>query len=76
MENREASAHLINAFTAFAERKQVTPAQLALAWVLHQDPGYVPIPGTTKVNRLLENIAAADIRLSAEDLAELDQIKA
>jgi aryl-alcohol dehydrogenase-like predicted oxidoreductase len=74
-ENREASAHLIGAFTAFAERKQVTPAQLALAWVLHQDPGFVPIPGTTKLNRLKENIAAADIRLSADELAELDQIK-
>jgi aryl-alcohol dehydrogenase-like predicted oxidoreductase len=43
---------------------------------LHQDPGFVPIPGTTKLNRLKENIAAADIRLSAEELAELDQIKA
>ncbi|MEO6850052.1 MAG: aldo/keto reductase, partial [Mucilaginibacter sp.] len=74
-ENREASSHLIDAFTAFAERKQVTPAQLALAWVLHQDPGFVPIPGTTKVNRLKENIAAADILLSAEEVAELDRIK-
>lgn len=75
-ENREASSPLINAFTAFAERKQVTPAQLALAWVLHRDPGFVPIPGTTKVNRLKENIAAADIRISAEEVAELDRIKA
>jgi aryl-alcohol dehydrogenase-like predicted oxidoreductase len=75
-ENREASSHLINAFTAFAERKQVTPAQLALAWVLHQDSGFVPIPGTTKVNRLKENIAATAIRLSAEEVAELDRIKA
>jgi aryl-alcohol dehydrogenase-like predicted oxidoreductase len=75
-ENREASSHLINAFTAFAERKQVTPAQLALAWVLHQDHGFVPIPGTTKVNRLKENLAVADIRLSAEELLGLDRIKA
>ncbi|SHM71787.1 aldo/keto reductase [Mucilaginibacter sp. OK098] len=74
-ENREASAQLINVFTAFADRKQITPAQLALAWVLHQNPGFVPIPGTTKVNRLKENIAAADIQLSAEEVAELDRIK-
>jgi aryl-alcohol dehydrogenase-like predicted oxidoreductase len=73
-ENRESNAQLIQAFTGFAERKQVTLAQLALAWVLHQDNGFVPIPGTTKVNRLKENIAAADIVLSAEDLNELNNI--
>jgi aryl-alcohol dehydrogenase-like predicted oxidoreductase len=46
-ENRDASAQLISAVSAFAERRQITPAQLALAWVLHQDSSFVPIPGTT-----------------------------
>ena len=74
-ENREASAQLINVFTAFANRKQITPS-LALAWVLHQNPGFVPIPGTTKIDRLKENIAAAEVILSAGELNELNNISA
>jgi aryl-alcohol dehydrogenase-like predicted oxidoreductase len=52
-----------------AARKGVTASQLALAWLLHQDPAIVPIPGTTKASRLAENLAAAEIQLAAEDLA-------
>jgi len=73
-ENRDASAQLISAFCAFAERRQITPAQLALAWVLHQDSSFVPIPGTTKVNRLKENIAATAVKLSFEEIKELNNM--
>ncbi len=75
-ENREANAHMIEAFKAVAARKQVSPAQLALAWILHKGKDFVPIPGTTKMARLMENIAAADITLSIEELTELDRIRA
>jgi len=75
-ESREANAHMIEAFKAIAARKQVSPAQLALAWILHRGKDFVPIPGTTKVARLMENIAAADITLSLEELSELDRIRA
>jgi aryl-alcohol dehydrogenase-like predicted oxidoreductase len=56
-----------------AERKGVTRAQIALAWLLAQKPWIVPIPGTTKLSRLEENIAAADVELSSDDLRELDE---
>ena len=56
----------------FAKQKQATPAQVALAWVLAQKPWIVPIPGTTKLHRLRENIGAASLQLSAEDLRELE----
>ena len=59
--------------TKFAERKQATPAQIALAWILAQKPWIVPIPGTTKRHRLEENMAAADIQLAPEDLREIDR---
>ena len=55
-----------------AARKKATPAQIALAWLLAQKPWIVPIPGTTKPARLDENIAAADLALSADDLREID----
>jgi aryl-alcohol dehydrogenase-like predicted oxidoreductase len=55
-----------------AARKQVTPAQIALAWLLAQKPWIVPIPGTTKLHRLQENVGAADVELNAEDLREID----
>lgn len=51
-----------------AEEKNVTPAQIALAWLLAQKPWIVPIPGTTKLHRLKENVASVDIKLSADDL--------
>ena len=55
-----------------AERKGATPAQIALAWMLAQKPWIVPIPGTTKLHRLEENIAAAEVELTAADLREID----
>ena len=55
-----------------AERKGATPAQIALAWILAQKPSFVPIPGTTKLHRLEENIAAADVELTADDLREIE----
>ena len=73
-ENRQTSGRLVAALTAFAQKKGVTPAQLALAWVLHQKPPMAPIPGTTKLHRLEENIAATHIELSSADLAELGSI--
>jgi aryl-alcohol dehydrogenase-like predicted oxidoreductase len=54
------------------ERKRATPAQIALAWLLAQKPWIVPIPGTTKLSRLEENLGAASIELTAEDLREID----
>jgi aryl-alcohol dehydrogenase-like predicted oxidoreductase len=53
-------------------RKKATPAQLAIAWLLAQKPWIVPIPGTTKLERLEENIAAADVELTSDDLREID----
>ena len=55
-----------------AERKKATPAQIALAWLLAQKPWIVPIPGTTKLHRLEENLGAAAIELTADDLREID----
>ena len=57
---------------AVAAQKNATPAQIALAWLLAQKPWIVPIPGTTKVRRLEENLGAVDIRLSAEDLGTIN----
>ena len=59
--------------TAFAQRKKATPAQIALAWVLSRKPWLVPIPGTTKLHRLQENLGATDIEFSPEELQELDE---
>ena len=56
-----------------AAKKQATPAQIALAWVLAQKPWIVPIPGTTKLHRLKENLGAADVELTPEDLREIDR---
>jgi aryl-alcohol dehydrogenase-like predicted oxidoreductase len=55
-----------------AKARGVTNAQIALAWLLHQKPWIVPIPGTTKLARLEENLGAADVSLSADDLAKID----
>jgi aryl-alcohol dehydrogenase-like predicted oxidoreductase len=55
-----------------AERKSATPAQIALAWLLGQKPWIVPIPGTTKLHRLDENIGATTVELTAADLGEID----
>ena len=71
-ENRKANLDFVEWLTSFAERKRVTPAQIALAWLLAQKPWIVPIPGTTKPHRLEENLGAAAIRLTADDLREID----
>ena len=71
-ENRRANQALVDLVATVAKRKGSTPAQVALAWVLAQKPWIVPIPGTTKLTRLEENLAAADVELTAEDLSEID----
>ena len=71
-ENRKANQAMVDLLGKFAQEKKVTPAQIALAWLLAQKPWIVPIPGTTKLHRLEENIGAVDIKLSPEDLRELD----
>lgn len=73
-ENRKANQALVDLIAKFAEQKSATPAQIALAWVIAQKPWIVPIPGTTKIHRLEENIAAADVRLTPDDLGELDRL--
>lgn len=71
-ENRKGNQIIVEKITAFAKRKNATPAQVALAWVLAQKPWIVPIPGTTKINRLEENLKTEAITLSYEDLAEIE----
>jgi aryl-alcohol dehydrogenase-like predicted oxidoreductase len=73
VENRQANQALVDLLQSIARRKRATPAQLALAWLLAQKPWIVPIPGTTKLQRLEENIGAADVTLTAEDLVEIDR---
>ena len=63
---------MVELIEKFAKQKKATPAQIALAWLLAQKPWIVPIPGTTKLHRLEENIGAANVELSAEDLRELE----
>jgi aryl-alcohol dehydrogenase-like predicted oxidoreductase len=70
-EARKANKALVDLLAAIAARKHVTPAQLALAWLLAQKPWIVPIPGTTKLSRLEENLGAASVELSADDLREV-----
>jgi aryl-alcohol dehydrogenase-like predicted oxidoreductase len=72
-EAREANQALVDLVRDMAERKSVTAAQIALAWLLAQKPWIVPIPGTTKLHRVEENNAAADVELTREDLDELEQ---
>jgi len=71
-ENRKANQALVDVVGSFAQKKKVTPAQVALAWLLAQKPWIVPIPGTTKLARLEENLGATAIQLTAEDLRELE----
>jgi aryl-alcohol dehydrogenase-like predicted oxidoreductase len=71
-EARKANQALVDLLRNIAERKKATPAQIALAWLLAQKPWIVPIPGTTKLNRLEENIGAAAIELTSNDLREID----
>jgi aryl-alcohol dehydrogenase-like predicted oxidoreductase len=69
---RAANMALVDLLKAIAERKQATPAQIALAWLLAQKPWIVPIPGTTKRHRLEENLGAARVELTADDLALIE----
>ena len=73
-EARKANRALVDLLETIAQRKKATPAQVALAWVLAQKPWMVPIPGTTKLHRLEENVAAASIELSPEDLREIESV--
>jgi aryl-alcohol dehydrogenase-like predicted oxidoreductase len=72
-ENRKANLAFVEWLKTFAEGKQATPAQIALAWLLAQKPWIVPIPGTTKRTRLEENLGAAAIQLTPDDLHEIDR---
>ena len=72
-ENRKANQAFVDLLANFAKQKKATPAQIAIAWVLAQKPWIVPIPGTTKLHRLEENIGAANVQLSAAELRELDE---
>jgi len=74
-EAREANRAFVDLLTTIAGRRSATPAQVALAWLLAQKPWIVPIPGTTKLHRLEENIAAADIRLTPEELDLIEDAK-
>src|SRR6202023_853525 len=71
-EARKANQALVDLLREIAERKKATPAQIALAWLLAQKLWIVPIPGTTKLNRLEENIGAAAVELTSDDLGEID----
>jgi len=71
-EARATNRAFVELLTAVAERKGATPAQIALAWILAQKPWFVPIPGTTKPHRLEENVAAAKVELTPDDLAEIE----
>lgn len=73
-EARQANQVLVDLLTTIAEQKSATPAQIALAWLLAQKPWVVPIPGTTKLHRLEENISAASIELTPDDLQEIDRV--
>ena len=73
-EARKANQALVDLLRTIAERKKATPAQMALAWLLAKKPWIVPIPGTTKLERLNENLGAAEIGLTPDDLREIDSV--
>jgi aryl-alcohol dehydrogenase-like predicted oxidoreductase len=73
-ENRKANQALVDVLGRFAQQKKATPAQIALAWLLAQEPWITPIPGTTKLPRLEENIASASIELTRDDLRQIDHV--
>jgi len=75
-ENRKANQAVVDLVGRIAAKKQATPAQIALAWVLAQKPWIVPIPGTTKVHRLDENLGGAAVELTPDDLGEIDRAAA
>lgn len=71
-ENRKANQAMVDLLQDIAQRKEVTPGQVALSWLLAQKPWIVPIPGTTKLHRLEENLGAADVDLGADDVRDID----
>ena len=71
-EAMKANQALVDLLGSIAQRKKATPAQIALAWLLAQKPWIVPIPGTTKLHRLDENIGALAVKLSSDDLRDID----
>jgi aryl-alcohol dehydrogenase-like predicted oxidoreductase len=71
-ENRKANQDLVDLLARIAAKKQATPAQIAIAWLLAQKPWIVPIPGTTKLSRLEENLGAVDVELTPDDLREIE----
>ena len=73
-ENRKATQAVVEVIETFAAQKKVTPAQVALAWLLARKPWIVPIPGTTKLGRLQENLGAVSVELSPEDVRELERV--
>jgi aryl-alcohol dehydrogenase-like predicted oxidoreductase len=75
-ENRKANQALVDLVTRIASKKKVTPAQIALAWLLAQKPWIVPIPGTTKLHRLEENLGATNVELTQDDLREIESATA
>lgn len=72
-ENLKANVALVDVIRSFAEKKGVTPAQIALAWTLHQKPWIVPIPGTRRLERLIENIGSVDVDMSPDEVDALTQ---
>jgi aryl-alcohol dehydrogenase-like predicted oxidoreductase len=76
IEARKANQALVDRLEKIARRKAATPGQVALAWLLAQQPWIVPIPGTRRLERLLENTASADVDLGADDLAEIERVAA
>ena len=72
-ENRKANRSVVDLLTRIAAQKRATPAQIALAWLLYQKPWIVPIPGTTKLHRLEENLGAASVELTPDDLLEIEE---
>jgi aryl-alcohol dehydrogenase-like predicted oxidoreductase len=75
-ENRKKNQAVVDLVRMIAEKKKATPAQIALAWVLAREPWIVPIPGTTKLRRLDENLGAADVELTPDDLREIEDATA
>jgi aryl-alcohol dehydrogenase-like predicted oxidoreductase len=75
-DNRTANEVLVHHVRALAEAKDATPGQVALAWLLAQQPWIVPIPGTRRIERMRENVAATAVSLSADEVAELDGLAA
>jgi len=75
-EARKANHNLVTLLGEVATRKRATPAQVALAWLLAQKPWIAPIPGTTKLHRLEENIGGAEVELTADDLRDIDDVLA